>query len=317
MAFLDVLLNEEISKGSKVGPGFKTKALESPTGIGQYVGQMSMPRHRYDLRYGINTWSMLNELKDFHMVANGGLHSWKMKDWLDFSTRADGYGAPTMLDQVVGTANGVRKIFDLYKTYVVGGYSKVRRIRLPLISSVLVAVNGVLQTSGYSISSDGKIFFTTAPAAGPVTWGGYYYVHARFMPETDEWLGINLTAFEQGDIGAIMVMEDLDDMSVEDARWWGGAEPVNVMAANVLLGRAAKYHQPLNPGASGRRLYLPGKAIMEPGGPRYALTNLSASFSVGIYDSDADSLSFTLGTSSSAEVVLGYDSGGLRKWYGV
>jgi hypothetical protein len=122
-----------------------------------------------------------------------------------------------VIDQVIGTGNGVQTIFPLVKTYLRPGasHSYSRRIIKPVVNALLAGGNptlfepngsttraiptvrgaglgvpafgvkkaGVLQGSGYTINNtSGVVTFSVAPTAGQsVTWSGEFDTPARFL----------------------------------------------------------------------------------------------------------------------------------------
>jgi uncharacterized protein (TIGR02217 family) len=115
-----------------------------------------------------------------------------------------------VLDQVIGSGDGVTDTFVLVKTY--GGlYSPYRRpIEKPVAGSVRVAVGGVEVDEGTAFTVDATIGIVTFLAghipemSAAVTAGFLFDVPVRF--DTD-YLEIDLSAFAAGAIPKIPLVE--------------------------------------------------------------------------------------------------------------
>ena len=82
------------------------------------------------------------------------------------------------------------------KTYSIGNLSQTIDIEHPDLTTVLVAVDGVLATVAVD-PNDGRIFFSSVPGDGAVITAGYeFYREVRFDSET---LSINLENYKLGD----------------------------------------------------------------------------------------------------------------------
>jgi uncharacterized protein (TIGR02217 family) len=136
------------------------------------------------------------------------------------------FGAPSEIelgadivatDQVCGIADGLARDFQLKKTYTRGGFSYVRKIRLPILDSVLVAMNALdpstpgpaLPGGPYTYSVDrlsGAITFDPVPQNGIVVTAGYYFdVPVRF--ETDDEFEAIVKAFQVDGFSDLTFME--------------------------------------------------------------------------------------------------------------
>ncbi len=135
------------------------------------------------------------------------LTGFRLKDFADFKSCAPGE-AISATDQSIGTGNGTATSFALSKTYTSGPSSWTRAIKKPVAGSVIVAKNGVTQTSGVSVdTTTGVVTFVTAPAASAAITAGFEFdVPVRF--DTDA-LSINLADFAAGEIPSIPLVEIL------------------------------------------------------------------------------------------------------------
>lgn len=195
MAFLDTpRFPDDISYGSKGGPMYKTSLLTMVSGREKRNISWSQARHSYDVAYGIKNQTQLDTLLTYFHSMRGRAHSFRFKDFADFHTATpSGYGsagapavAVTKDDQVFGTGDGAETAFQLIKTYTTGALSSARDITKPIVGTVLVAVDGILQTEGggndYTLDyTTGIVTFNSPPANTlSITWGGQFDVPCRF-----------------------------------------------------------------------------------------------------------------------------------------
>ena len=109
-------------------------------------------------------------------------------------------GATIFTSQAIGTGDGNTTAFTMYRSLVTGGAQDliqnfaggtppnytVGSAPYSYGSFPYIYVNGVLQTSGYSINQYGTLTFTTAPTAGyPIAWVGVFLYLCAF--EEDSW----------------------------------------------------------------------------------------------------------------------------------
>jgi uncharacterized protein (TIGR02217 family) len=160
----------------------------------------------------------VNGLVAWFLARRGAQFGFLFADARDFTTRADGIGAPTPLDQVIGFGDGVRTRFRLRKQYSdPGGMTACtfpRRV-VPLLGTATApmarlfgintgasiapaaAVAGVTDASATFLPLSHEVELSAAPAIGTqVTWGGYFAVPARFAESTDQGLEATIAGFQ-------------------------------------------------------------------------------------------------------------------------
>lgn len=107
-------------------------------------------------------------------------------DWFYFFDVNDN----TVTAQSFGVGDGTTSTFQLVRS--LGGFSEPIE---NLNGTPSIYKDGVLQSSGYTISSTGIVTFTPAPAAATVlTWTGNYYWRVRFDQDEAEF-SENLSQF--------------------------------------------------------------------------------------------------------------------------
>ncbi len=209
MAFHDVRFPLEVAFGSSGGPERRTDIVTLGSGHEERNSPWADSRRRYNAGYGVRSLEDLHTVISFFEARHGRLHGFRWKDRVDYASGA--YGAPvTPLDEELGVGDGSTTTFALKKTYQSGGASYERTIEKPVDGSVRVAVAGFEQILGTDFvldTSTGLVTFLNGQEPGvglSVTAGFEFDVPVRF--DTD-FLEINLTSFEAGDIPAIPLVE--------------------------------------------------------------------------------------------------------------
>ncbi len=188
MAFVEERFPTDIAYGSSGGPEYSTDIVITHGGYEQRNINWSHARAKYNVAHGVKTQAQLDSLIAFFRARKGRADGFRFKDWSDYKVTA----------QVIGTGNGTNKIFQLVKTYSSGSVTETRTISKPVVATLAVYVNVVLQAgSAYSLDSiTGKITFVTAPANTAVITADFEFdVPVRFdtdrLSATLDSYGIN------------------------------------------------------------------------------------------------------------------------------
>jgi uncharacterized protein (TIGR02217 family) len=141
----------------------------------------------------------------FFEARSGRLRGFRWKDWADYKSCLPSQ-MPAATDQLIGQGDGVATAFQLTKTYTSGLQSYVRDITKPVTGTVLVAVGGVPQSTGWLVDTvSGIVTFTVAPANGAsVTAGFEFDVPVRF---DSDLMDVNLDIERLGSIASIPLVE--------------------------------------------------------------------------------------------------------------
>lgn len=185
-------------------PRWSTNIAQVASGAEQRNQNWVNPLRTFTAPGGVACVEDINALYHMWMVTAGACHTFPFRDPFDFASRdletADQQDIePTGTDQVIGNADGIEKRFQLKRVYSFGGQTYERVIALPLVSTVIVRINGLdpmdLPPSAggpnpWTVSRRGGVVsFDRPPAAGSVITAGFLFdVEARF--ESDD-------AFEQ------------------------------------------------------------------------------------------------------------------------
>lgn len=156
-------------------PQWSTSILTSASGKEVRLANYSYPLWQFDLPYDIlhNTAAELQTLMGFYMKMQGSF------DTFLFDDIEDNWAA----GQVLGTGTGALTTFQLVRS--LGGWIEPR-YEIKTSPAANIYLNGVLQTSSYSIgATTGILTFTTAPGAGvSVTADFGFYYRCRFREDT-------------------------------------------------------------------------------------------------------------------------------------
>jgi len=205
--FHEIRFPTAIAFHSSGGPERKTEIVALGSGFEERNAVWANSRRRYDVGYGVKTLDDLHAVIAFFEARLGRLYGFRLKDFADFKSVAPGE-TPTPLDQAIGSGDGVATQFQLAKTYVSGPSNWLRTIKKLVDGTVRVALDGVEQTSGFTVDvTTGLVTFDTAPADGAAITAGFAFdTPVRF--DTD-LLSINLANFSAGEIPSIPLVEIL------------------------------------------------------------------------------------------------------------
>jgi uncharacterized protein (TIGR02217 family) len=164
-----------IAYGATGGPEWGTALFAAPGGWEQRAQMFAQVRGRWDVSFINVSKAQATVLVDFfRAVAHGRAGSFCFTDWRDYT-----------FANVIGTGDGTTSAFQLVKVYTSGTLSYARPLTRPIVSRLVVTVNGVL-TSAYTVTEPGgMVQFDAPPPSGAVIHAsGDFEVLVRF--ETDQ-----------------------------------------------------------------------------------------------------------------------------------
>lgn len=204
-AFKEVRFPDNIGRGARGGPRRRTRITALASGFEERNAAWANSRRYYDVSFGIRRADDLSTVVAFFEAMNGRLYGFRFKDWSDYKSCLPST-APTAMDQTLGEGDGDTTAFQLRKAYEAGSDTWHRHICKPVAGTVLVALDGVPQGSGWTIdTATGIVTFDTAPVLGAeVTAGFEFDVPARF--DTDD-MPVNLDLERKGSIPSIPIAE--------------------------------------------------------------------------------------------------------------
>lgn len=201
MAFHEVLFPLPLSLESMGTPGWQTEVAQSASGAEQRNQRWSAALHVYDVAQSVRDVSDLETLMAFFHERRGRFHGFRFRDPLD--NRSCAYGAtPSATDQAIGIGDGTRATFQLRKRYGSGFDPFDRAIRKPVANTVTVALDGVEQSSGWSVDpATGIVTFQSAPGDGVAVTAGFRFdLPVRFDTDEIRWTARGGDVFVQGPV---------------------------------------------------------------------------------------------------------------------
>ena len=154
---------------------WKTLVSQTESGREVRVALRSLPLFEWDLPFGILRAADQTAFWGFYNACSGGY------DTFLFDDKSDDFAQGARL----GVGDGATTQFQFVRSYA-GLFVEPR---LDIQQSPIppnIYLNGVLQSSGYSISylNSGRVTFTTAPGSGTViTADFYFYWRVRFKED--------------------------------------------------------------------------------------------------------------------------------------
>lgn len=159
-------------------------------------------RTRYDVGPGVRSEADVAALLAFFRARLGPARGFRLRDPFDAASREA--GAPTPLDQRIGTGDGVKTRFALVKLYG----EQARRITRPVGGSVRVAV-GAIETAAFGVEPGGWVALDAAPAAGVAVTAGFLFdVPVRFA---EDRLSVQRQTFGAGMAASVPLIELRED----------------------------------------------------------------------------------------------------------
>jgi uncharacterized protein (TIGR02217 family) len=197
-----------ISRGAVGGPERRTDVVVLGSGAEERNARWADSRRSYNAGYGVKSLDDLHATLAFFEERRGRLHGFRWRDPLDHKSCAP-ERTPSPLDQTLGVGDGTRAQFTLVKVYGNGFAPYTRRITKPVVGSVTLAINGIIEpASTHSIDhATGLITFLAGhvPAIGQAISAGFEFdVPVRF--DTDK-LEVNMSGFRSGAIPTIPLVE--------------------------------------------------------------------------------------------------------------
>ncbi|MCI4646423.1 MAG: DUF2460 domain-containing protein [Hyphomonadaceae bacterium] len=200
-SFHEVRFPLAIAFGAIGGPERRTDIIQLASGAEQRTASWSGSRRRWDVGSAVQTLEELHDLTAFFEARRGALYGFRFRDFTDDrSCGPEQDPAPT--DQALGIGDDGETEFQLVKHY--GDYA--RPILKPVTGSVRIALDGVEQSSGFSVdNTTGVVTFSSAPGVGVAITAGFEFdCPARF--DTDR-LEASLEGFGAGRIVNAQLVE--------------------------------------------------------------------------------------------------------------
>jgi uncharacterized protein (TIGR02217 family) len=158
--FHDTRFPTAISRAAHGGPERRTDVVVLGSGAEERNARWANSRRAWNAGWGVKSLNDLHAVIAFFEERRGRLHGFRWRDPSDWKS-CPPENTPTALDQQIGLGDGSLAAFQLAKTYGSAFNPWTRAIKKPVAGTVLIAVNGVLQTPARTTPS------TTPPASSP------------------------------------------------------------------------------------------------------------------------------------------------------
>ena len=179
---LDIRFPTGVKFGAIGGPAFNTRTARVRSGRTQRNAQWDFPVHRFQVERIFRTKALKKTFQSFFMVANGSLHTWRLKNPSDYEV-ASGEGV------VYALGNSQ---FQLAKRYSVTTetisspnltYTKDVYIRCPVDGTIVIP--GLTEDTHYTVDyANGIVTTLGSPTVSFSSWTGEFDIKCRF--EQDE-----------------------------------------------------------------------------------------------------------------------------------
>lgn len=196
MAFLDLTFPRNVALGARGGPRRRTDIAALGNGREERNSRWADSRRVFNVGLGIRSADQLAEVVALWQEARGAFHSFRFRDWSDFSSAAPS-ASPHWGDQLIGTGDGAAAAFQLAKVY--GSVSPyAREITKPVAGSVSLGLDGAEFLAGWSVDPlTGVVTFVAPPAVGvEITAGFLFDVPVRFE---DDALDLEMAFFDEAE----------------------------------------------------------------------------------------------------------------------
>lgn len=205
--FLDLYLADTIvGYPVDVAPLFSTQLTLVDSGAEQVNQRWRHPLRDISIPQGVRDQDTANALLDHWLLMAGPARTFPWRDPTDFASIAlqkvnhvPTSPAIALDDCPLGTGDGVTTEFQLVKRYTRGGNNYDRDIHFPIVSTVLIGVDGVAPgafsppLSATVSRPGGVVTFNSAPPLGAVLTAGFLFdLQVRFESD-DTYRGIMRT----------------------------------------------------------------------------------------------------------------------------
>ncbi len=173
MAFHDIQFPTDISYRPTGGSRFQTSIGVVDSGFDYRNQAQAFGLGRWEVGHDARIKSQFETLRDFFNARKGQFHSFRFKDWSDF-TATSSQGVFVMLTSTT---------FQMYKQYTSGSGTAARKITKP-VSGTISFTGGVTPVANYATG------VVTVASGTPTAWAGEHDYHVRFG--TDDFDGVML-----------------------------------------------------------------------------------------------------------------------------
>lgn len=187
--YTDIIFPACLSYGSEARYTYDTLKVEVSSGAEQRFTRQLYPKSLYRINIENMPADELQEIINIYHVCRGDLHSFMFTDFADntSSNTAASISGTTIAgdDQPLGETgfyDDTITYYNLYKTYSYASRTVTRRIRYPVLASLIVWSNGALDANAVWDATQQAVWWPSNPPTNgqTITAGFEYYVPVRF-----------------------------------------------------------------------------------------------------------------------------------------
>lgn len=308
----NVILPETFSQGSGFMTSFDSRVITLESGVEERLARYNpWGRRKYSVLRGIANSVDINDLRDFFILRQGALNSFKMKDWTDYATnatrtthRGDLDDPITPVDESMVLITG--RTYQAVTRYTDGVRTVVRPIQKINTSTFVAATDGI-PTGDYTLDSEsGQVTFGGAGSITTASCGFEFYTVVRFAESTDKAFQINMqSTLTASELPGIDLIEEIEPLLISQDYQYGGAKLFDEMLADTFLSEVNGRLQSFDPKDAVRKAHLPLLDGIPEGGPLYVIHCLAtASFALELAD-NAGAVLATLSPGDTRQVFKG------------
>lgn len=187
--YTDIIFPECLTYGSESRPTYDTLKVEVASGAEQRFTRQLYPKYLYKINIENMPADEMQEILNIFHVTRGDLHAFMFKDFSDntsANTAASISGSTIDGDDQplgeTGFYDNTITHYNLYKTYSAGAQTVARRIRHPIVASLIVHVDGAPNGNWAWDTALQQVHWpVTPPTNGQAISAGFeFYVPVRF-----------------------------------------------------------------------------------------------------------------------------------------
>lgn len=321
MGFHEVTFDAGVGYSTSSWPAHNTSIVEVGSGAEERVGRWGSARRTFKIVWQDKVAATVAAMIAFVRAREGSAHGFRVKDWNDYASTADGKVTPdgaaavSHQNQNIATGDGTTTQFQLTKLYGDTVNPKLVNITKPVASTVVIAFAGVQQTTGWTVDdTTGIVTFTTAPGVGVLIRAGFQYeIPVRFTSSTESDGQISLDNFNASSLDDLGMIELVDEEPQPDLFFAGGAKRFGVLNDDISITANTGRVVVGEPQVSGLKVILPDAKSYAPGGPWFLIVNEGTDDWSVRNTADAEIVSVPV--AGSAEIWMSIDSGGNKVWW--
>lgn len=186
MIFVDQQLPADVEAGAKATPRYATDVITTDGGWEVRNSRWRYPLFQFTITafepgtHDDADYDVLDEFLDIFHVCGGSAGAFRFHYWRD----------KPVVGQQIAVGDGATVQFQLFRTYIRGGFSRDRKITRPVVGSVTVYENGTPVSVGVDYDT-GVLIFGAAPPGGVIVTADFAHdIPVRFADDNLDVVGL-------------------------------------------------------------------------------------------------------------------------------